>query len=199
VRKLLWTLPLSALALGALVFGLLAWNLFTFHRLTNEAPIAALRFIAIEPQIWQVELRSGDFCETRKYRLFGDEWRLDARFLKWKPWANLLGMDAMYRLERISGRYRAVSDENARKHFAYDIGRRPAIDLARYAEYDMGGWVPVDTVFGSSVYETIDPDYRYVVYRAQSGLLVRKERITSAHYEDGALVIHIEKDCSHNE
>lgn len=196
MRKLLWTLPLSVLALGGLVVALLAWNLVTFHRLTDEAPIAALRFVAIEPHTWQVELRSGDFCTTRKYRLLGEEWRLDARFLKWKPWANLLGMDSMYRLERLSGRYRDVGDENSLPRSAHDIGEVPAIDLVRYAERDWGGWVPVDTTFGSSVYETIDPAYRYVVYRSQSGLLVRKEKVTAAHYDGGALVIHIEKDCS---
>jgi hypothetical protein len=196
VRKLLFTVPLSMLALVALVIGLLAWNLFSFHRLTSEAPIATLRFVPVAPQTWQVELRSGDFCQARNYRVLGDEWRLDARFLKWKSWANLLGMDAMYRLERLSGRYREVADENTRPRSAHDIAEVPAVDLVRYAERDWAGWVPVDTTFGSSVYETIDPDYRYVVYRSQSGLLVRKQRMTAAHYEGGSLVIHIEKDCA---
>jgi len=196
VRKLLWTLPLSALALGLLVLALLAWNLFTFQRLTDEAPVAVLRFSAIEPQVWQAELRSGDFCATRSYRLTGDEWRLDARFLKWKPWANLLGMDAMYRLERLSGRYRSVADENLRQPSAHDIADRPLIDLAQYAGRESGNWMPLDTLFGSSVYETIDPDYRYVVFRSQSGLLVRKEPIQMAHYENGSLVIYIQKNCS---
>jgi hypothetical protein len=33
------------------------------------------------------------------------------------------------------------------------------------------------------------------VYRSQSGLLVRKERLAAAHYEGDALVIHIREDC----
>ena len=195
MRKLLWTVPLSILVLGVLVVLLLVSNLYTFHRLSSEAPIAVLRFVAIAPQTWQAELRSGDFCEPRTYPMFGDEWRVDARFLKWKPWANLLGLDAMYRLERLGGRYRDLADENARKHLAHDITATPAVDLARYAERTQGRWMPVDTTFGSSVYESIDTDYRYIVYRSQSGLLVRKERVAAAHYEGDALVIHIEKDC----
>ena len=66
--------------------------------LTDEALIAKLRFVQIAPRHYQVELRSGDFCERQRFELFGDEWRLDARFLKWKPLANLFGFDAMHRL-----------------------------------------------------------------------------------------------------
>ena len=199
MRKLLWGVPVSLLVLAGLFAGLVAWNLHTFNRLTDETLIARLRFVPLAPQQYEVELRTGDFCKTQTFRLFGDEWRVDARFLKWKAWANLLGMDSMYRLERLSGRYRNIDDENRQKHFAYAIGDAPVVELARYAERDWGGWAPVDTSFGSSVYEIINPAYEYNVYRSQSGLFVRKTLLTPAHYEDGSLVIHIEKDCAHGD
>ena len=175
MRKLLWGLPVSVLVLVALLLGLVAWNLHTFNRLTDEALVARLRFVEIAPRHYRVELRSGDFCQAREYELFGDEWRLDARFLKWKPLANLFGFDALYRLERLSGRYRDLADENSRKHQAYEVSERPGIDLVKYLERDWKYWSPVDTHFGSSVYEGMDPDYEYAVYRSQSGLLVRRE------------------------
>ena len=147
-------------------------------------------------QHYQVELRSGDFCQPQILELYGDQWQIDARFLKWKAWANLLGMDALYRLERLGGRYQSGSDENSRKHLVHTLSDTPAIDLVRYIGDGQGAWLPVDTRFGSSVYETIDPDYEYTVYRSQSGLLVRKQRIPAAHYEQGKLVIDIVKGCS---
>jgi hypothetical protein len=195
MRKLLWGIPLSLLLLLGLSAGLVAWNLHTFNRLTDEAPIARLRFVELGPEHYRVELRSGDFCEPQLYTLYGDEWRVDARFLKWKPWANLFGMDALYRLERLSGRYNDLGAENTRRHQAYDIGERPGVDLAEYLKRDWKLWSPVDTAFGSSVYETIDPGFVYTVYRSQAGLLVRKETAAPARYEDGGLVIHISKDC----
>lgn len=195
MRKLFWGLPVTILILAGLSVGLVAWNLHTFSRLTDEALIAKLRFVQIDPRHYQVELRSGDFCEEQKYELFGDEWRLDARFLKWKPLANLFGFDAMYRLERLTGRYRSIADENSHKHKAYEVSQRPGIDLLKYLERDWKYWSPVDTYFGSSVYESVDPAYEYSVYRSQSGLLVRKELLAAAHYEGDALVIHIRKDC----
>ena len=195
MRKLIWGFPVTILVLMGLSVGLVAWNLHTYSRLTDEALIAKLRFVQIAPRHYQVELRSGDFCAQQEFELFGDEWRLDARFLKWKPLANLFGFDAMYRLERLTGRYKSIVDENSHKHQAYEISQRPGIDLLKYLERDWTYWSPVDTHFGSSVYESVDPAYEYSVYRSQSGLLVRKELLTAAHYERGALVIHIRKDC----
>ena len=37
------------------------------------------------------------------YPLHGDEWRVEAQVLRWKPWANVLGLDTQYRLDRLSG------------------------------------------------------------------------------------------------
>ena len=195
MRKRLWGVPFSLLLLFGLPAGLVVSNLHTFYRLTDEAPIAKLRFVQLAPQTFAVELKTGDFCDTQHYELYGDEWRVDARFLKWKPVANLFGFDAMYRLERLSGRYLDINDENRQRHQAYEIGARPDIDLFQYVKKDWKYWTPVDTSFGSSVYESIDTAYEYTVYRSQSGLLVRKQILTPARYEDGALVIHIEKDC----
>jgi len=195
MRKLLWRASLTVLTLVGLSAALLFSNIYTFNRLTDEAPIAKLRFTPLAPQKYAVELRSGDFCNPQTYELYGDEWRIDARFLKWKPLANLMGLDAMYRLERLTGRYQSVIDENTNRHQAWRIARRPKIDLFQYAGRDWKYWTPVDTFFGSSVYEAIDPALEYTVFRSQSGLLVRRESAAPAHYEEGALVIHIEKDC----
>ena len=195
MRKLLWGTSLTVLTLAGTSVALLFSNIYTFNRLTDEAPIAKLRFTQLAPQKYAVELRSGDFCNAQTFVLYGDEWRIDARFLKWKPLANLVGLDAMYRLERLTGRYKSISDENTNRHQAWHIGKKPEFDLFRYAERDWDYWSPVDTFFGSSVYESINPVWEYTVFRSQSGLLVRKASAAPAHYEEGALVIHIEKDC----
>ncbi len=148
------------------------------------------------PQHYAVELRTGDFCTTQHFELKGDEWRLDARFLKWKPLANLIGFDAMYRLDRLAGRYSDINVANSAPHIAHQVAKKPMVDLTDHFREDWSYWSPVDTSFGSSVYENIDPAYEYTVYRTQSALLVRKQVISAAHYEDGALVIQIEKPCA---
>jgi len=62
MRKLLWRLSLPVLFLLGVVAVLLFTNIHTFNRLSDEAPIAKLRFTRLGPQEYAVELRSGDFC-----------------------------------------------------------------------------------------------------------------------------------------
>lgn len=193
-------LPKARTSVAVLTFlglpvALVGWNLHTFHRLTDEAPIAKLRFVEMAPQQFSVELRSGNFCDPQHFRLEGDQWRLDARFLKWKPVANLFGLDAMYRLDRLGGRYSNIDEANSRTSVAYDIAGKPGIDLTDYLDESWLSWTPVDTLFGSSVYETVDPAYEYTVYRSQSGLLVRRQPIETASYQDGSLLIPIQLPC----
>ena len=149
----------------------------------DEAPIAELTFVKSGPQRYQATIRHGDFCEAGQYVLYGDQWRLDAQFLKWRAWANLLGMDSMYRIERLGGRYREVAAENASLPQVHALHDRSGIDLPGLLARYEGPFSPVDTLYGSSVYHDMDPAYIYRVYRGQSGLLVRKRlRLNSVEH-----------------
>lgn len=190
-------LPVTAsLFLAAGVGLLLLSNLYTFHRLTDESPIAELRFVGSGPGEYQATIAYGDFCMPERYTLHGDQWRLDAMFLKWHAWANLLGMDSMYRIERLGGRYREVGEENAVMPHAYALHGDSIIDLAGILAGYEGPFSPVDTLYGSSVYADMDPAYVYQVYRGQSGLLVRKVAAADSGKDGGKLTIEINKSCA---
>jgi hypothetical protein len=179
-------LPFTGLLLLAgLIALMMAANLYTFHRLSDESPIAELRFV-----------KKGDFCNPEHYLLYGDQWRLDAVFLKWRPWANLLGFDAMYRIERLGGRYRNVDRENSEPHQAFTLHPQSGIDLVAMLAGYRGRISPVDTLYGSSVYEDMNPDTRYRVYRSQSGLLVRKVAQAGINRTGGVTTIEINKSCA---
>jgi hypothetical protein len=179
------------LALGLVVL-LVFTNIYTFFRLTDEVPIAELTFVETGPEQYLATISYGDFCEAEQYTLYGNQWRLDARFLKWQSWANLFGLDAMYRIERLGGRYRDVGDENSSQQVAYTLYAAPRIDLAAILKDYDGVFSPVDTLFGSSVYEDMDADFRYRVFRSQSGLLVRKEPLTAGDI----ITIEINSNCT---
>lgn len=195
LRKLivypLWLALTMALASALSLFA----AVYTYQRLSDEVPIARLRFTELDPQRFQVSLASGDFCEPREFVIQGDQWRLDARFLKWKPWANLLGLDAQYRLDRLTGRYREIDLANAMPHSAHALGETPWLDIEKITralgEYN----VLLDTQFGSSAYEDIDTGRIYTVYRSQSGLVARSEPLPAARFDDGVLTIDIQSAC----
>jgi hypothetical protein len=107
------------------------------------------------------------------FMLYGDDWQLDARVLKWKGWANLLGLDAQYRLERISGRYRDIEQERRDERTVYALSQNPGLDLwelsNRYRR-----WLPfVDAMYGSATYLPMAETARYEVKMTQTGLIAR--------------------------
>lgn len=195
LRKLvvypLWLAVLMALVAGLSLFA----AVYTYQRLSDEEPVARLIFQQLDEDQYRVSVSSGDFCDVREYLIHGDQWRLDARFLKWKPWANLMGLDAQYRLDRLSGRYRDVDEETAGPHTAYALSEKPWLDIERITralgEYNF----LVDTQFGSSAYEDIDTERVYTIYRGQSGLVARSEARAGARFDDGVLTIDIRSAC----
>jgi hypothetical protein len=117
-----------------------------------------------------VRIPSGDI---QVFTLNGDEWQLDARVLKWRGWANVLGLDAQYRLERLSGRYRDIEQERNAPRSVYALSDNPGIDLWTWT-IDHPTWLPfVDAVYGSATYLPMADGARYRVNMSQSGLLAR--------------------------
>jgi hypothetical protein len=168
---------LSLLPILVLIF-LVSSNLFTYQRLSSEKPIAQLTFTAVNQQEFDATLRLGNFCEENVYRIYGDEWRIDTQFLKWKSWATLFGFDAMYRIDRLSGRYTNIEDENNKNHSAHDLKTQSTIDLAQIANKYKNKFPPVDTIYGSSAYKTMKPNKLYTVSVTQSGILIREKEQT---------------------
>ena len=160
---------------AALSIVLLAATVYTYDRLTAETLIAELRFDATGDRQYVAHLRTGDRCDERSFPLFGEQWRVDAEFLKWKYWALLLGLDSQYRLDRLEGRYRSVTDQNAQPNLAHGLSERTAVDLVGLAE-SLGSWnFLLDATYGSSTYQDTDVANVYYVYRTQTGIITRHE------------------------
>ncbi len=154
---------------------LLTATVLTYHRLTAETLIAELTFDATGERQYIAHLRTGDRCDERSFPVLGDQWRVDAEFLKWKYWALLLGLDSQYRLDRLEGRYRAAADQNSQPNLAHDLSERTAVDVVALAE-SLGSWnFLLDATYGSSTYQDIDVDEIYYVYRTQTGIITRHE------------------------
>jgi hypothetical protein len=157
----------------AAVFFLVSLNLHTYGRLTHEQSIAEIVFEARGPQRYRATLAQIPGGEMQVFVLAGDEWQLDARVLKWKGWANLLGLDAQYRLERVSGRYRDIEQERSAQRTVYALSENPGLDLWTLS-VDYPRWLRfVDAVYGSATYLPMAEGARYEVAITQSGLIAR--------------------------
>ena len=89
----LYAVPTSMTFLGFFLVLLVISNLTTYQRLTFERDIARLSIAQISNQNYEVTF---DYLEAdlnsaaNSFLVSGDEWRLEARILKWQGWANLI-------------------------------------------------------------------------------------------------------------
>ena len=96
----------------ALLTAILAFSYYSYDRLTREQLVSRIEFTRVAP----FEYRARLMIEGERDRFFlltGDEWQLNARLVTWKPPATVLGLDPIFRLDRLSGRYRDVDRERS--------------------------------------------------------------------------------------
>ena len=162
-------LLLLALAALAAAVGL---NLRTYARLTHESPVATVTFEAQSDRRFSAVLVPAT-GRTLVVDMYGDEWQLDARILKWRGIATVLGFDTIYRLDRFAGRYRDATQERKGPRSVHSLSEEPGLDIwawtRRYPR-----WLPwVDAVYGSATYMPMVAGATYRVTASPTGLLAR--------------------------
>jgi hypothetical protein len=160
-------------AAAALAYALML-NLYTYHRFTQEIAVAEIAFRQTAPQQFNAILTPAGGESTRSLELAGDEWQLDARVLKWRGWATLLGLDPMYRLERLGGRYQDIEKERRAARTVHALGpAESGLDLWALARA-WHAWLPmVDAVYGNAAYLPMTDGARYEVRLSNTGLMAR--------------------------
>lgn len=171
--RLVAGVPMTVIGLAVSLLGL---NTQTYSRLTFETPVAEVTVRALDPaqSLYAVTVRRLDGTgRSQTCNLQGDEWVLSGRVQKWKPWANVLGLNATYTLDQISNMYFSASRGSGKPITSCDIdGPRPVI--AQYAPEWLMNWLidhayAEDRRFGSANYMPLadKADYRIVI--TQSG------------------------------
>ena len=162
---------LLLLTISALIMAI-SINFSTYDRLTHEAPVAEVKFRAVAQQQFWIYIT---LPHTRAmiFDLRGDEWQLDARILKWHGITFLLGFDTVYRLDRLSGRYRDVAQERTAPRTVYSLGEDHGLDIwAIVQKYER--WLPwIDAVYGSGTYAPMVDGAQYRVTISATGLITR--------------------------
>ncbi|HJS39268.1 MAG TPA: hypothetical protein VJ789_14180 [Burkholderiales bacterium] len=152
--------------------GMLAASLHTYSRLTHEEEAARVILRSLGPQRYELLLvRAGS--PSQRYELQGDEWQIDARVMKWGAMGNLVGLDTVYRFERLAGRYANHDQERKGPRTVHALSQDGALDfwqlLKKYHKY-----MPLaDAMYGSAAYVPMADGAQYVVSVSTTGLLIR--------------------------
>jgi len=166
------------LSLG-LLCGAITVGIRGYRALTQEVVAATIKTEPIVgvPQRFRATVTLAD-GSLHMFDLAGDAVYVDAHVLKWRPIGSLLGLQTVYELDRIAGRYQALGDEQTRERTVYSLAAaKPfdAFDLAR--RY----WILrpfVDAEYGSATFigATAPGGGTYEVRVSTTGLLVRPLR-----------------------
>jgi len=173
-------------------------NLQTYKRLTLERDAAHIRFDAVadQPGTYQATVTLPQEVEPRVYMLQGDEFSMGAQVIKFKPLANMLGYDSVYRLEYLEGRNsNRYSTEAVTKAESNGIRlyANPGLDVRKFAAEQGARFGLEDAQYGSATYMPMGDGYEFDVNITQDALvarpteptLLKMQRATYPGYQPG--------------
>jgi hypothetical protein len=114
---------LIALAVGIATLSLLAM-LQSWQAFTKKTHVAEIQCIELAPHKLRVYLvpieADGTRGATEIYDVDGDQWEVGGDVLRFRPIVNALGVDTVFRLTRVEGRWDSAADANSHKGSAHD-------------------------------------------------------------------------------
>jgi hypothetical protein len=165
-----WFLVFILLALLLCGLGL---ALRSYSLLSAEAAVATVHARQLGPQWFGVRVDFPDGTH-RSADLRGDEWQLDARVIKWAPRAVALGAKPLFRVDRLSGRYRDAAQAQATLPSVAALNADSAVDLWQLKQR-FPRWLPwLDADYGSAAFLPLVDGGNYSVTISPLGGLVAR-------------------------
>jgi len=151
---------------------LLAFSYYGYGRLIDEQPVSRIEFSQTTPGEFTARVMI-DGKVDRLMTLRGDEWQMDARVVTWKPPVTLLGLDPIYQLDRLSGRYSDIDDELSQERTVHALSEELTLDVWRIARKFPVLMPGVDAYYGTATYLPMADGARFEVTLSRTALLAR--------------------------
>ncbi len=153
---------------------MLVFSYLSYGRLIAEQPVSRISFEKLDGDAYQARVMI-DGQQDRLYTLRGDEWQMDAKIITWEPPLTILGLDPLYRLERLSGRYSDIALEREAPRTVHAISPDMPVDLWRVARRFPLLLPGVDAHYGTATYVPMADGARYAVTLSRDALIARPE------------------------
>jgi hypothetical protein len=169
VVRLLLAVAFGAVALAVVAVGA---GLRVYQTLSSEETAAV---VSVEPSGPQRFVAQFVFPDGHKktYALAGDELYVDARIIKWKYWANVIGLNTAFQLDRVGGRYRSLDDEKNKPRTVDSLATPAPVDLFELRSRFEFLAPFYDASYGSATFVPATEPAVYEVQVSTTGLLAR--------------------------
>ena len=151
---------------------MLAFSYYGYGRLIDETLVSRIEFTQFAPGEYTARVMI-DGKTDRLLDLRGDEWQMDARVVNWKPPATLLGLDPIYQLDRLSGRYSDIDDEMSEERTVHALSDEITLDVWRVARKFPVLMPGVDAYYGTATYLPMADGARFEVTLTRTALIAR--------------------------
>ena len=143
-----------------------------YERLTSEQLVGVIEFSRNAPEEFTARLMIDGELD-RLLTLRGDEWQIDARVITWQPPATILGLEPVYQLERLSGRYSDIERERNGARTVHALAEERPLDLWSLARKFPRLSPGVDAYYGTATYLPMADGARYRVTLSRDALIAR--------------------------
>jgi hypothetical protein len=161
---------------------LLGLNTVMYARLTHEGPVAEITVKALDPaqnRYTVLVKRLDSDIPVQSCAIQGDEWLIAGKVQKWKPWANMIGLDATYTLDQVINKYFTAARGNGKLITACDLTDSPP-DANKYVPPAWVQWLEEhsftqDRRFGDANFMPLADGAVYKLLITQSGFNTEAE------------------------
>jgi hypothetical protein len=160
----------SAAFLGAGAILLISY--LGYGRLVEEQHVSSIEFRRVSPEEFQARL-SVPGEDDRFFILRGDEWQMDARIITWQPPMTILGLDPIYELDRLSGRYAEIDREREEARTVHSLAPVLPTDLWRISRKFPMLTPGIDAHYGTATFVPMAEGARFDVSLSRDALIAR--------------------------
>jgi hypothetical protein len=153
---------------------MLLLSYLSYERLIEEQLVSRIEFKQTSPEEFEARImvpgKSDQF-----YTLRGDEWQMDAKIVTWKPPMTVLGLDPIYQLDRLSGRYGEIGRERSEARTVHSLTRESTTDVWKIAHRFPLLMPGVDAHYGTATYVPMVDGARFEVTLSRDALIARPD------------------------
>jgi len=160
----------SAALTGAAIMFLVSY--LSYSRLTDESDVSTIEFRRINPEEFQARLMI-DGERDQFFVLRGNEWQMDAKIVTWKPPATILGLEPVYQLDRLSGRYSEIDREQTEARTVHALSPGNGLDVWQIARQFPKFLPGIDAYYGTATYVPMLDGAQFRVSLSRDALIAR--------------------------
>jgi len=152
--------------------GMMLLSYLTYGRLIEEQLISRIEFRRISAEEFQARIMvTGK--NDQFFTLRGDEWQMDAKVVTWKPPMTVLGLDPIYQLDRLSGRFAKIDREQTEPRTVHSLTPESPVDTWRFAHRFPLLLPGVDAHYGTATYAPMADGARFEVMLSRDAIIAR--------------------------